>query len=336
MVVEMVIQDNKISWILLILAFIVMAVGCSPTDAQRQTTREWRISNGKVKVLSTIAMIDDLVKDIGGDFVDSITLIKGELDPHSYQLVKGDDEKLAFADIIFYNGLGLEHGPSLQVFLKKQNKAIPLGNRIMEENPSLLLYYKGQPDPHIWMEISIWAQTITHIVNALSIKDPLHAADYRKNGEKLAVAMLKAHREARQQLQSIPASKRYLVTSHDAFNYFSRAYLAVDGEDSRSWRERFAAPEGLAPESQIAPTDIQAIIDHLSRYNIHVIFPESNVNRDSIRKIVQAAKSKGLNVKIAEVVLYADAMGAPGSDSDTYIKMMQHNIKAIADNINGK
>lgn len=326
----------KLTRLFTVILVILVGMGCSLDNAQRSSGRNWMTPNGKIKVLSTIAMINDLVKDVGGDFVDTATLIKGELDPHSYQLVKGDDEKLAFADLIFYNGLGLEHGPTLHSFLKKNSKAVPLGNLIMEANPELLLYDKGQPDPHIWMDISIWAKTIPFIVDALSRKDPAHAADYRRNGNLLMQVIWQTHQESRRKLQAIPPPKRYLVTSHDAFNYFTRAYLAADGEDRQTWQNRFAAPEGLAPESQISSTDIQAIIDHLGRYNIHVIFPESNVNRDSLRKIMQASNSKGLTVMIADVSLYADAMGAPGSDGDTYIKMMQHNVKAIADHINSE
>lgn len=307
---------------------LVLLAGCS--SSQRETLQLWEQSNGKIKVLSTTAMIDDLVRQVGGERVDTLVLIRGELDPHSYQLVKGDDEKLAVADIIFYNGLGLEHGPSLQSFLTKNSKAIPLGNKLMDQDPAAILEYRGQLDPHIWMDVGQWTKTVPFIVEALSAKDPSHADLFRQNGQKLIESMKQADNEIRQELQSIPASKRYLVTSHDAFNYFTRAYLAADGESEQNWHERFAAPEGLAPESQISTTDIQMIIDHLGRYHIHVLFPESNVNRDSIRKIVLAAKERGMEVKIADVFLYADAMGKPGSDGDTYLKMIRHNAHAIA------
>ncbi|MEI8124161.1 MAG: zinc ABC transporter substrate-binding protein [Parachlamydiaceae bacterium] len=319
----------------LIICLFALLCSCSAPNPQPNNTQEWMQTNGRLKVLSTTAMIDDIVKRVGGHFVDSITLIKGELDPHSYQLVKGDDEKLAFADIIFSNGLGLEHGATLQSFLSEESKVIPLANRVIEDEPSLLLYYKGQPDPHIWMDISLWTKIISHIVNTLSSKDPSHEEYYHKNGKTLLETMLNAHEAAKEKIQLLPSSKRYLVTSHDAFNYFTRAYLAVPGENDHSLHERFAAPEGLAPESQISSTDIQGIIEHLQSYNIHVIFPESNVNRDSIRKIVEAAKSKGLNVRIATTPLYADAMGPPGSDGDTYLKMIQHNIDVFFNNIKG-
>jgi manganese/zinc/iron transport system substrate-binding protein len=325
-------MNKFIRFTTIFLAFILITSSCS--DSNHSTSfQNWMRPNGKVKVLSTTAMIEDLVKQVGGEFIDSTVLIKGELDPHSYQLVKGDDEKIAFADLIFYNGLGLEHGPSLQNSLSKNVKGIPLGDKIQESNPALILYYKGQIDPHIWMDISLWAKTIPYIVEALSKKDPLHAELYTANGNNLLSEMEKVDLEIKEIIQKIPSSKRYLVTTHDAFNYFTRAYLAENGEGAQSWHNRFAAPEGLAPESQISSTDIKNIINHLHKYQIHILFTESNVNRDSIRKIVQAAKEKGLDVNIATVPLYADAMGKSGSSGDSYLKMIRHDAAVLAKNL---
>ncbi|MBA3815717.1 MAG: zinc ABC transporter substrate-binding protein [Parachlamydiaceae bacterium] len=317
---------------LIVVGMLLSLVGCSCDERtyRVQALQQWMMPNGKLKALSTTAMINDLVQEVGGENVDALTLIIGELDPHSYQLVKGDDEKLVFGDLIFYNGLGLEHGPSLQGFLLNQSKAIALGDKIQNADPALIISYKGQVDPHIWMDVSLWAKTVHYIVEALSKKDPVHAEAYRLNGEKLVQNMMLEHANIRDELQAIPSVKRYLVTSHDAFNYFTRAYLAETEESVPAWQERFAAPEGLAPDSQLSAKDIQEIINHLKKYNIRVIFPESNISRDSIRKIVQAAKEKGLDVKIATIPLFADAMGKKGSDGDTYLKMIKHNAKIIA------
>ena len=323
---------KRFSFLFLICCFVSLLLACGGGDHSHHaaTMRKWMTPNGKIKVLSTIAMIDDLVKQVGGEYVDTEVLIKGELDPHSYQIVKGDDEKLAFADIIFYNGLGLEHGPSLQDYLAKHTKAISLGNQLMKQDEGLILHFQGQLDPHIWMDASLWSQAVPYIVEVLGARDPEHAPEYHSNGDKLIEEMLAIHLEIKEKLHQLPASERYLVTSHDAFQYFARAYLAEPGESEADWLERCVAPEGLAPESQISTGDIQAIISHLARYHIHTIFPESNVNRDSIRKIVQAGNEKGLDVHIADVSLYADAMGKPGSGEDTYLKMIRHNGFSIA------
>lgn len=307
--------------------------GCSSDQHQQRQAhfQQWIQNNGKVKVLSTTAIIDDLVKQVGGEYVNTIVLIQGNLDPHSYQLVKGDDEKLSFAQLIFYNGLGLEHGPSLQTYLLKNPKAVALGDLIDQQQSGLVIDVHGQKDPHIWMDISLWAKTVPFIVDALSKQDPVHAADYQANGQKLQAEMGKVHEQVKSIMHRVPTDKRYLVTSHDAFNYFARAYLSEKNEsESREWEKRFAAPEGLAPESQLSVTDIKDIIEHLKRYQIHLIFPESNVSRDSIRKIVQAGKEGGLDVQIACCPLYGDAMGSPGSEGDTYLKMIVYNATTLA------
>ncbi len=315
-----------------LLLLLLMFSSCSSEDrAARMNDRQrWFEQNGKIKVLSTIAMISNLVEEVGGDKIDSLTLIKGELDPHSYQLVKGDDEKLAFADLIFYNGLGLEHGPSLQKHLHNNTKALALGDAISTRHPKRILQYQGQLDPHIWMDVSLWMETVPFIVETLSKKDPENASTYYSNGEKLIAKMIETDGQVRNEMIQIPENMRYLVTTHDAFNYFARAYLATDAERQKGgWQKRFAAPEGLAPDSQLSAVNIQSIIDYLRKYDIHVLFPESNISKDSIRKILDAGREKGLHLHISKAYIYGDAMGRPGTEGDTYLKMMLYNAKTI-------
>lgn len=313
-------------YLLLLLLFLI---GCS---SRPNELSDWLKPNGNLKILNTVGMIDDIVKHVGGNRVDTLVLVKGELDPHSYQLVKGDDEKLAYADIVFFNGLGLEHGPSLRESLRNHPNSIPLGDWIQEHDPTSILTYSGTVDPHIWMDVSLWAHTIPRIVEALSEADPEHAEEYRERGEKLFHRMVDAHFELQLVMKAVPQNKRYLITSHDAFNYFARAYLATDEElESNEWQKRFAAPEGLAPESQLSASDIRLILDHMKKYDVRVIFPESNVSRASIQKLKDAGNEEGLNLKIAPGPLYGDAMGPPGSSGDTYLKMLTHNVHLIAE-----
>lgn len=322
----------KLLKIYALIAFCFLLVSCSEHHQKRQAHfQKWIEANQKVKVLSTTAMIADLVEEIGGEHVDNLTLIQGELDPHSYQLVKGDDEKLAFAQIIFYSGLGLEHGPSLQHYLSGNCRSVSLGEWISQQNPSSIIYVQRQKDPHVWMDISLWAQTIPLIVNTLSQQDPIHQTFYELKGEKLKNKMLETHEEIKSLLHQVSSDKRYLVTSHDAFNYFTRAYLASEEEIlTNSWQKRFEAPEGLAPESQLSAVNIRQIIDHLKKYHIHLLFPESNISRDSIKKIVQAAQEEGLLVNIACCPLYGDSIGKENSEADTYLKMIVYNAKTLA------
>ena len=286
--------------------------------------------NGKIKVLSTTAMIDNIVGEVGKERIDHLSLITGEIDPHSYELVKGDDEKLALAQLIFYNGLGLEHGASLRYQIEHHPNAIAVGNEVLKKHPDLILRVGDEVDPHIWMDVSIWSMIIDPIVAALTQIDPEGAEYYAKNGELMRARMLQEHQSIYQGLQSILQQKRYLVTSHDAFNYFTRAYLATPTEVTQAdWQMRFEAPEGLAPDGQLSASDIQKIVEHLIEYHIEVVFPESNVSRDSLKKVVHACAQKGLDVSISDEVLYGDAMGPPGSDADTYLKMMRHDANVL-------
>lgn len=319
------------------LLFLFFLSCCSVQNDKREVLKKWWQEDGRVKVLSSTAMINDLVSQVGGEYVDTLVLIQGELDPHSYELVKGDDEKLARADIIFFNGLGLEHGASLKKYLTETDKAIGLGNLIQKENPSLILRDKGQVDPHIWMDISLWQKNIPFIVQALQERDPKHRDYYNEQGMMLQEKLESADRKVKEMMHSICASKRYLVTSHDAFNYFARNYLAEpDEKEFKDWKKRFVAPEGLAPEGQMSAKDIKEIISHMKRYGIEVLFPETNVSRDSIKKILDAGRQDGLHLIIAHDALYGDAMGSPDTAEGTYLGMMIANAKVILKYLKGQ
>lgn len=313
--------------------FCLFALFAACSSQPKDELKHWmEDTDGKLRVLSTTAMIDDMAKGIGGDQVKTLVLIKGDLDPHSYQLVKGDQEKLLTASVILANGLNLEHGPSLKNFLITSSRAYFLGDYIAKEDPDQILRFKGETDPHIWMDISLWQKAIPLVVKALSDARPTKKEYFEAQGEKLKAEYAKKHEEIKAILAEIPADKRYLVTSHDAFNYFARAYLSEPGEKD-SWSERFQAPEGLAPDSQLSLNDIRHIVEHLKKYNIHIIFPESNLSPDSLKKIIDAAGREGVTVTLGNPYLYGDAMGPVGSDGDTYLKMIEHNARTIRDDI---
>ena len=279
-------------------------------------------------MLSTIAQIGDLVSQIGGDRIESQVLVQRELNPHIYELVKGDDEKISSAAVIFYNGLGLEHGASVVAMIGAHPNAIALGDAIVTKLPQEILYKEGQVDPHIWMDISLWKETVDPITEALSQIDPLGTSYFEERAFTLKENMDRKHCELVMRLQSIPENKRYLVTSHDAFHYFTRRYLAEPSE--KDWGKRFAAPEGLAPDGQLNPVDLQKIVEHLKMHHIETLFPESNVSRDSIRKIADAGKKLGLNVRLCLDALYGDAM------QGTYLEAMDHNAEVIVRHLKGE
>lgn len=307
---------------------LLVFVGCSNENVHKQTLTDWMEPNGRLKVLSTTAMIGDLVSQIGGDHIAPLCLIVGDLDPHSYELVKGDDEKIQAADLIFYNGLGLEHGASVRYHLAMQPQAISLGEAVYERFPSRFIFVEGQLDPHFWMDVDLFSETVDPIVEALSQKAPSHRNYFELRGQKLKTELKAKDRELRQKMETVPPEKRFLVTSHDAFHYFTKRYLALKNE--ASWQERVQAPEGLAPDGQMSVLDIQKVSDYLCQRQVRVVFPESNVSPDSLKKIATVCQKRGLEIRVAQTLLYGDTMAGAGS----YIEMIQHNVNTLSRHLN--
>lgn len=300
---------------------------CGKTEVSSNVFNQWMQSSDKIKVLSTVAMIDDIVRQIGKEKILHMPLISGQIDPHSYEIVKGDDEKIKMAIVVFYNGLGLEHGASLSNHLLNHKNAIALGDIVAHKVPQEMIYVDRTLDPHIWMDISLWSLIIDPIVQELSRLDPDSAGFYKNNGKNLLEAMQRMDKKIYHAIHEIPSSQRYLVTSHDAFNYFTRAYLA--NPDEEYWQSRVNAPEGLAPDGQLSSSDIQYIVNFLLEKHIQTVFPESSVNRDALNKIIHDCQKKGLKVHMARAPLYSDSMGEKNSGADNYLDMMWHNTSVI-------
>ena len=170
-----------IKWIICICAVLLCFAACAKKGTSH--FEEWAQEDRKLRVLSTTAMIDDLVGQIGKDRIAHICLIQGEIDPHSYELVKGDEEKISLASVVFYNGLGLEHGASLRYHMQHHPRAIAIGDAIVKGKPDAIVMIDNQTDPHIWMDVSLWMQAIDPIVDALTLADPAGKEEYQKNGE---------------------------------------------------------------------------------------------------------------------------------------------------------
>lgn len=309
--------------------FLFLWIGCTKTEQtnirKKNSLNSWMAETGRLKVLSTTAMIGDLVDQIGREQIDQIVLITGDMDPHSYEIVKGDNEKIARAEAVFANGLLLEHSASMQHQLKNHPHSVMLGDMLLKTRPGDFIYVDGQVDPHIWMDISLWAETTGFIAKKLAELDPENKELYRQRAEDLKERLLEKDREIHAYLQEIPAQRRYLVTSHDAFNYFGRRYLALPEErETGLWKERVKALQGLAPEEQISALEIQNIVSHALNYSVRVIFYESNLSRDSLNKVVDACRRMGRPLRLSDSALYGDTLG-----NHTYEAMLESNAKAI-------
>jgi manganese/zinc/iron transport system substrate-binding protein len=187
------------------------------------------------------------------------------------------------------------------------------------------------------MDIHLFSHAIEPLVEKMSLYDPEHAEIFFENGQALKKKMADTDQKIYQQMQNIPSESRYLITSHDAFFYFARRYLAESSEcKNQRWKERFAAPEGLAPDGQISPLDIQVIIDYALTHDVKALFPESNLNQDALRKIIEVLNQRGAHVVLSKEPLYGDTLGESGSGAETYLQMMEYNANQISTCLQGK
>ncbi|WP_370545329.1 metal ABC transporter solute-binding protein, Zn/Mn family [Chlamydia sp. 17-3921] len=295
--------------------------GCTGSYKQKQDSRPC--------ILSMNRMIHDCVSRIIGDKLRSIVLIDGSLDPHAYEMVKGDEDKIAESSLIFCNGLGLEHSLSLRKHLEKNLKVVDVSSRLIKRGVLKPLEEDGICDPHIWTDMSIWIEVVKEIASALTEKFPELREEIIKNTYELSSDMMQLDSWAEKCLSSIPENRRYLVSGHNAFNYFTRRYLASPEElTTGAWKARCISPEGLSPEAQISIRDIMSVVDYIHKYGVEVLFPEDTLNQDALKKIVSCLR-RGHVVRLAEKPLYSDNV-----DKD-YFTTFQHNVILITRELGG-
>lgn len=273
-------------------------------------------SSGKITVTTTTAMVADLVKNIGRERVEVTALMGPGVDPHLYKASEGDIFKLAGARIIFYNGLHLE-GRMGEILgrMGREKPVVAVGEGIPEE--AILRTEDGAEDPHIWFDVSLWMQAAEVVRDALIELDPAHAGQYQVNAAAYLQELEALHQYARAQLGSVPRQQRVLVTAHDAFGYFGRAYdLEVMGL------------QGFSTATEYGLADVQRMVDLLVDRRIKAVFVESSVPRRSVEALVQGAGARGHQVVIGGE-LFSDAMGAGGTPEGTYVGMVRHNVDQI-------
>lgn len=299
---------------LMLLSVMFTVIGCDRSSGQNAT--------GKPRVVATTTMIGDLVKRIGGDKIDVVVLMPAGVDPHSFKPSTADMGEVARAKLVFYNGLHLE-GKMIELLEDKlAGRAFAVSRDIPIDR--LLSWADGQSgahDPHIWFDPTLWTMAAKVVETELSKIDPANAAVYAANASNVASELAQLHAENTQKLSTIPKSNRVLITSHDAFNYFGRAYdIEVRGL------------QGISTETQAGLSAITAAVDHIVKAKIPAIFVESSVPHATIERVQADCKSRGFEVKIGGE-LYSDAMGAPGEHPgyavETYAGMMRYNVDLI-------
>jgi manganese/zinc/iron transport system substrate-binding protein len=300
--------------------------GCQGLSDSQNSVRMWMHDDGRIKVLCTTAQTAALVEAVGGDAVSVLTLVPPQSDPHAYQLVKGDAEKFQRAEIVFYSGLGLELSSGLMRRIAR-SRHCGIGDAIGAKTQEAIVVGTVQ-DPHMWMDASLWAEGAKIVAAELGALRPEYTQEFEERGRAVASRLQAFHKEIRMKLQTIPEHKRYLVTSHDAFYYFCRAYLSTDEERiCGTWIFRCVAPEGLAPESQISTRDIHEAVQFISEKKIAIVFGEYGMNLDSLKKIALVANQRGFPVNICHYSLYSDTMTGHGIDG--YEQMLRYNADVI-------
>ncbi len=278
-----------------------------------------------IRVTATVGMVADLVRQVGGQRV-AVTQICGSgVDPHLYKATRDDVQTMMSADIIYYCGLMLE-GKMTDTLIKmaRQKPVVAVTEAL---DPSMLLEpddFSGHYDPHVWMDIAAWSQCAEIVSSTLAELDPAGAALYAKQADAYRVQLADLHAYGRQSIASIPESSRILVTSHDAFNYFGRAYgLEVVGV------------QGISTESEAGLQRINDLVDLLVQRNVQAVFVESSVPRKNIDALVEGTRSKGHEVRVGDKELFSDAMGPEGSYEGTYMGMLDHNITTVTRGLGG-
>lgn len=274
--------------------------------------------NGKLNVVVTTSMLTDLVKNIGGDLINIQGLMGAGVDPHLYKASEGDVSKLFNADVIFYNGLHLE-GKLVEVFekMEAQKTTVALGEFLAKDALIGSDYFASNYDPHVWFNIQYFKEFSDKVTNVLSNKDPKNAGSYTVNNIAFQQELDLLQTRVVNTIATLAPEKRILVTAHDAFNYFGKAYGF-----------KVVGLQGLSTATEAGVQDVQQLSEYIIKNKVKAVFIESSVPRRTIEALEAAVLSKGHQVSIGGS-LYSDALGDAGSVEGTYIGMFLYNVKTI-------
>jgi manganese/zinc/iron transport system substrate-binding protein len=269
-----------------------------------------------IQVVCTTGMVADQVRNIGGQHVQVVALMGAGVDPHLYKASPADVSQLNRADIIFYSGLHLE-GKLAELLerMSSRKPTVAVAERIDEAK--VLHDEHGAHDPHVWFDVSLWSEAAGAVQDALVEFDPKHAEDYRAACTEYQSKLAVLHTEAKETLATIPKDQRVLVTAHDAFQYFGRAY----GLDVRGI-------QGISTDSEAGVRHVNELVDFLVERKIKAVFVETSVANQNVKSLIEGCAAQNHTVTIGGE-LFSDAMGEEGTPDGTYEGMVRHNVKTI-------
>lgn len=269
------------------------------------------------EVVATSTILADLTEQIGESEIQLTSILEPGADPHVYEPVPADTVALERADLILYNGYNLEPG-----LIRLMNSAGVDAEKVAVGEVASPLEVEGQstPDPHVWGDV----QNVILMVNA--IRDALIEVSegdrplFEQNAADLVAELERLDTWIAEQIATIPPENRRLVTTHDAFQYYARAYsLDVIG-----------TLIGISTEEQPSAQTVQRLVESVRATGVPTIFAETTINPALIQTVAEEAR-----VELSPQQLYSDSIGAPGGDGDSYIKMMVSNTRAIVEALGG-
>ncbi len=308
-------MKSILSRLIAALALLALAAaGCAPPEPVS--------SQGRLTVVTTIGMIRDVVENVGGPHVRVTGLMGPGVDPHLYKASEGDVRRLFRADVVFYGGLHLEArmGEVLEE-MGARTRVVAVTDGIPRGRLLSPAEFQGAYDPHVWFDVSMWAMTIDTIASTLAAADPAHAADFRRNAAAYHARLDSLHAYVRAQAERVPRERRVLVTAHDAFNYFGRAY----GFQVRGL-------QGISTETEAGIREISQAVEFIVKNKIPAVFVETSVSPKTIERVIADCRGRGWDVKLGGE-LFSDAMGSPGQHPpyavETYEGMVRYNVDTV-------
>lgn len=298
-----------VTLVLIVLVLTVASIsGCTSTATD----------SDKYTVVATTTMLADMARVIGGDLVEVEALMGPGIDPHLYNASAGDVDKMTRADLVVYNGLHLE-GKMTEVFENLVRTDLIVVEIVSGIGEGKLVTddATGVHDPHIWFDVLLWKEAAYNLYDGLVAMDPNNKETYEVNYNTFLDELVELDEYVKEQVASVPEQSRVLITAHDAFAYFGNAYgFEVMGL------------QGISTESEAGTGDVTALANYIVKNEIKAIFVESSVPRKNIEALQEAVAAQGFNVEIGGE-LFSDSLGTEGTDAETYIGTVRHNIDTI-------
>ena len=274
-------------------------------------------------VVATTTIVADLVRQVGGDRVSVDCLMAAGIDPHSYRATPRDADRLSRAKLVVASGLHLEG--KLSELLSRLARRVPV-TAVADTLPrdQLLPVADDLHDPHVWFDARLWSRCVPAVVEALAKLDPSGRDHYQSRGADFVARLEALDEKLRERLATIPKPRRVLVTAHDAFRYFGRAYdVEVVGV------------QGTSTESEAGLADINRLVDLIVSRGIPAVFVETSVSDRNVTALREGAQARGHAVAVGGQ-LYSDALGGPGSGAETLEEVLTANVETIHAGLTGK